>query len=99
MRGGAGLDWEALLATYVGLGSAPETFWALTLRELMAVFKGAAERQRREHAERMTVAWWTANWPWLKHPPTLAEVIGRQAGGRRLTGSDEIEAALRVALA
>ena len=98
MSAGAGHDWEALLATYVEIGCAPETFWDLTPRGLVLVFEGATKRMRLEHADRMTAAWWTANWPWLKDPPTLAEVLGEDGARRKSSDWREIKAALRVAL-
>lgn len=80
------------------MGSAPDTFWVLTLRELTLVFRGAVARQTREQNQTMTAAWWTANWPWLKDPPTLAEVLGEDRARRKSSDWREIKAALRVTL-
>lgn len=100
MSAGAGLDWDDLFVTYTSLGFAPAEFWGLTLREVTLLFKAAGTLQRREYNERMTQAWWSANWPWLKSPPTLKDVLAQEARqSRQITDWRAIKAALMVALA
>lgn len=73
------IDWERFLAEACAQGLSPDEFWHMTPRELAHVFGGAAERQRRTHDLAMTEAWWASHWSLLKNPPSLSDVLNRDA--------------------
>jgi hypothetical protein len=83
-----------LLSTWVDAGQSPDTFWRRTLREIRAVLEGVGNRMRREHDERMSLAWHVAALTRATKMPKLRELmIGPQREARPQT-MDEQKAAI-----
>ncbi|WP_152033398.1 hypothetical protein [Bradyrhizobium sp. DOA9] len=61
-------DWDRLIIDWLALGYTHESFWDQTPRTLALTFEAARIRQRREHNERMVLAWHTAFLPRQKRP-------------------------------
>jgi hypothetical protein len=59
----------------VEAGQDPALFWRLTLREIAAVMKGAANGLKREKNNRAWLAWHTASLQRAKKMPPLRSLI------------------------
>lgn len=96
--GGAGWDWESLLASYTSLGFDPGQYWSLTPRELVVRSDGANLRLRREYNDRMTQAWWMARIMWASKPIDLDSLLISETPKPRRMPWQEIKAVFQLAL-
>jgi len=64
----------------------------MTPRELAAVFAAVAGRRRREHAERMSLAWHVEALSRTKKLPRLRDLTGEPEPRRRRQSADEMAA-------
>jgi hypothetical protein len=73
------------------MGLDPDAFWTKTPRYIALVFEGKAAQFRREHNERMSLAWHAAGLPRMKKFPDLKKLLAREtfAARKRPQTSDE----------
>lgn len=70
-----GWEWEKLVIEFISLGYTEALFWSLTPRQINAHLRAVERRLRREHNERMTLAFYVAALPNQKDPVKLSDLL------------------------
>lgn len=67
----------------MALGLAEDDFWRRTPRQIARTFEAHGQRLRREHNDRMSLAWHIAAMPKMKKFPALKKLLVSVEGGQR----------------
>ena len=67
----------------MSLGLSEDDFWRKTARQVKRQFKAKSAQLRREHNERMSLAWHVAALPRYKKFPDLKKLLARETSAAR----------------